>query len=204
MEFETQLLWLVLLIYVACGALSIFNVVFKRKRYQAVLWIMAVGVALHTLALGLRWERIGHGPFVTMFEILSSNIWSLMLVFLIACWRIPAIRPSTSVAMPVFFTMMGWLLLTNPGESQLPPTYDTIWLYVHIGMGKVFLGAVLVATALSGVILLRRFGLGRLFSNMPDNESLDELGFSVPGAGQDVAVFEAAFAGKLKGAGVGE
>ena len=52
------------------------------------------------MAIAVRWERLGHGPFVTMFEILSSNVWSLMLAFSIAYWRLPAVRPVAALVMP--------------------------------------------------------------------------------------------------------
>ena len=35
-----------------------------------------------------------------------------------------------------------------------------MWLYVHVGFGKVFFGAVVVAVGISGVILSRRTGFG--------------------------------------------
>jgi ABC-type transport system involved in cytochrome c biogenesis permease subunit len=74
--------------------------------------------------------------------------------------------------------MMGWLLTTNPAEGHFPPTYRTIWLYVHVGLGKVFLGAVLVAVGLSAVVLLRAVGLGtRTLARLPADERLDDLSF---------------------------
>jgi ABC-type transport system involved in cytochrome c biogenesis permease subunit len=74
--------------------------------------------------------------------------------------------------------MMGWLLTTSPEASHLPPTYHTPWLWVHVGMGKVFLGAVLVALGISGVILWRSLpGRGTRFANLPDDVRLERLAF---------------------------
>ena len=101
-----------------------------------------------------------------------------MLAFALAYWRIPAVRASAAVVMPIVFVMMGWLLMTSPGEGHLPPTYHTIWLFIHIGFGKVFLGAVLVAVGLAGVVLLRFKGLGlRRLSGLPADERLCDLAF---------------------------
>lgn len=175
---ELKFLWIALVIYVAAGSLAIFGVVFKKRPERAVLLLMLAGFALHTVFIVLRWDRLGHGPYITMFEILSSNIWSLMLAFIIAYWQLPSIRPIGAVVMPLLFLMMGWLLMTSPGEGHLPPTYHTIWLFIHIGFGKVFLGAVLVAVGLAGVIQLRRtaFGLAR-FQRLPEDSRLDELAY---------------------------
>lgn len=178
MMIELQTLWAALVLYVLAGSLSIFGVMLKRRPERFVLGLLLAGLVLHTAAISLRWIRLDHGPFLTMFEILLSNVWSMLVVFALAYWRVPALRPSAAVVMPIMFVMMGWLLMTNPGEGHMPPTYHTIWLYIHIGFGKVFLGALLVAVGISGVILLRqsRIGHGR-FAYMPDDSRLNELSF---------------------------
>ncbi|HGG59005.1 MAG TPA: hypothetical protein ENK26_03690 [Gammaproteobacteria bacterium] len=177
MQYETLILWLALIAYVLAGTLAIVGAVMGRRPARAVLLFLVVGLMLHTLSLGMRWQRIGHGPYVTMFEILSSNIWSLTLIFTLAYWRIRAIRPAAAVVMPLIFMMMAWMLLMHPGEGHLPSTYDTIWLYIHILMGKVFFGSVLVALALALVILIRRVAGSGRFARMPNDRSLDELAY---------------------------
>jgi len=176
--FELKILWIALLAYVLAGSISVISVVLRRRPEKTVLALMLLGLLLHTASIALRWDRLGHGPYITLFEILSSNIWSLLLVFSLAYWRLPSVRPSAAVVMPILFLVMGWLLMTNPGEGHLPATYHTIWLFIHIGFGKVFLGAVLVAVGLSGIILLRKtaFGLQR-FASLPVDGALSELSF---------------------------
>ena len=175
---EPQALWAALVLYVLAGSLAIFGAVLRRQPERTVLILLVAGLALHTAAIVLRWERLGHGPVITMFEILSSNIWSLLLVYALAYWRIPAIRATAAVVMPILFVMMGWLLMTSPTEGHLPATYHTVWLYIHIGFGKVFLGAVLVAVGISGVVLLRGTGYGgKRFARLPDDNRLDELAY---------------------------
>ena len=175
---ELRILWVAVVAYVLAGSLAIFGVVLKKRPEKTVLALMLLGLAVHTLAIVLRWQRLDHGPFVTMFEILSSNVWSLMLVFSLAYWRLPAIRPVAALIMPILFTMMGWLMTVSPGEAHFPPTYHTIWLFIHIGFGKVFLGATLVAVGLSGVILLRQTErAGNWFGKLPDDPRLSELSY---------------------------
>ena len=161
------LLWSALFAYVAAGSTAIIAVALERRPERWILLLLALGVSLHGASLGLRWIHVGHGPFITLFEVLSSNVFSLTLVFTLAYWRIPALRPAAAFVAPVLFIMMGWLLVTSPGEGHFPPTYRTLWLYVHVALGKVFLGAVLVAVGLSGMILAR----------LPRAEALEELAF---------------------------
>ncbi len=178
MERELQVLWAAVVAYVLGGVLAIFGVALGRRRGHYVLALLLIGLLLHTVSLGLRWQRLDHGPFITLFEILSSNVWSLMLIFIVAYWRIPKIRPSAAVVMPVLFVLMGWLMLSHPGEGHFPPTYRTPWLFIHIGMAKVFLGTTLVALGIAGVVLLRRYGIGlKRFAQLPGDGRLDELAY---------------------------
>lgn len=178
MEFELRILWTAIVLYVLSGVVAIGSVVLKRRPERMVLALLVAGWVLHTVALAIRWERLGHGPFVTMYEILSSNIWSLVLVFILAYWRIPQIRASAAVVMPVLFVMMGWLVISSPGEVHLPRSFRTPWLYIHVGLGKIFLGAMLVAVGLAGVIQLRRTQRGVWwFQRLPDDRRLDDLAY---------------------------
>jgi ABC-type transport system involved in cytochrome c biogenesis permease subunit len=177
-ELELQTLWAALVCYVLAGSLAIFGVVLQKKPERTVLGLLLAGLVLQTLSIALRWERLGHGPYITMYEVLLSNIWSLLSIYVLAYWRIAAIRPTAAVVMPILFVMMGWLLMTSSNAGHFPATYHTIWLIFHIAFGKVFGGSVLVAVGISGVILLRRSGFGeRRFRAMPDNLKLDELSF---------------------------
>jgi ABC-type transport system involved in cytochrome c biogenesis permease subunit len=173
---ELKALWMALVLYVLAGTLAILGVTLKRFHERTVFGLLIMGLVLHTLAIGLRWYRLDHGPFLTMFEILMSNVWSMLLIFAVAYWRVQSVRASAVVVMPIMFMMMGWLLISNPGEGHLPPTYHTIWLYIHIGFGKVFLGSLLVSVGISGIILLRFTSYGiKYFKDIPNNQHLNEL-----------------------------
>lgn len=143
---------------------------------KLVLTLVASGVALITIALAERWLRIGHGPFVNLFELLMSQLFSLGLIFAIAYWRVPAMRSSAVVALPLIWVLGIWVLTLQPVDTPLPPTYHNDWLWAHVGLGKIFLSLCLIGTGLAGVILLRhgeRFA--PWFRHMPSNEVLDSL-----------------------------
>lgn len=178
MSPEPTLLWFAVAAYLAAGSLAIVTLTLGTRAERTVLALILVGLALHALAIGLRWQRLGHGPFVSLFEILSSNTWSLTLVFALAYWRIPPIRPVAAVVMPIVFMMMGWMLIANPADTHLPATFRTPWLYLHVGIGKVFLGALLVAVGLAGAILLRAAGFGIAgLARLPETRRLDDLAY---------------------------
>ncbi len=138
----------------------------------------ALGAALllHTLSLSERWQLLGHGPFTTMYEILSSNLWSLALVLALSAWAVREVRAAVPAAAPVLLVLATWLLVVDDGPGHFPATYDTVLLYLHTLVGKIFLGLLLVAVALGAVPGLRRWAWGhRLFADAPTDRRCDEL-----------------------------
>ena len=178
LDNELLFLWAALALYVFSGSIAIVSTVVWRKVPVIIPYLTSLGFAIHTIALALRWYRLEHGPFVTMFEILSSNIWSFTLIWLLIFWKIKLIRIPLVIAQPILFMMMGWILLAPPQESLYPATYHTLWLYVHVGFSKVFLALFYIAVALSMLILLRKLkSARRWFKQLPANENLAELAF---------------------------
>lgn len=150
----------------------------QARPRAALLPVLCVDLALAALVAGIamRWLRLGHGPFLNMFEILASSLVSLGLAWRIASWRLPAARQSAPVALSVLAVMGAWLVTVNPVDTHLPATYEMGIMWFHIVLGKIFLGCALVATALAGVILARRTQPGRRrFAAMPGDATLDAL-----------------------------
>jgi len=141
-----------------------------------VLLLLAAGVLLLAAAITVRWARIGHGPFVNLFELLISQLFSLGLIFGFTYWRFPMIRPAAVVALPLMWILGLWVLLLEPTATPLPPTYSNNWLWAHVGFGKIFLGFCMVGTALAGTILLRGFPrMATWFRNLPSDAVLDHF-----------------------------
>ncbi len=136
---ETPLLHAALAGYALAGA--------GWRRPRLVVPALALALLLHTASLALRWREHGHGPFTTMHEILSSNLWSLGLVALLSM-ALPPVRRAFGALWPVLAVLGLWLLLADPGRGHFLPTYATPLLYVHAVLGKLFLGLLLVAAAL--------------------------------------------------------
>ncbi len=146
------------------------------RRERAALLLLFGGLALHTLSIAARWQALGHGPFTTLYEILTSNIWSLALVFAVASLRVRVLRPTALIVLPLIGVLAAWMLAVDAGPGHFPPTYHTVLLYIHTALGKCFLGLLLVAVGLGGVIGVRRTRAGAgWFASMPDDTALAEL-----------------------------
>ena len=140
-----------------CYGLSFIVTYLGRERfhYKSVLVFSISGLVSHTISLALRWDRIGHGPFINLFEILSSNLWSLLLAYLLFLILARNHRFAGRFIVPLLALLMLWLLITVPKDTYLPATYDTIWLYFHVVSGKFFLSLLMLATGVAILEMLR-------------------------------------------------
>ena len=129
-----------------------------RARWQGVgAWIL-LGAGIFAAAIAVRWVAQGQGPFLTMYEILVSSLFSLGLVFGLACLRYPEACRGARVATAVLLVLALWMAFSDPRSTPLPATYGNPWLWVHVLMGKLFLGCCLVASSLAAANLLRLSG----------------------------------------------
>ena len=142
-----------LFLYIACTCYSISFVVTYlghiRFQQRVVIFSGLGGLLSHSVSLAMRWSRIDHGPFINLYEILSSNLWSLQLAFLLFMMLARQYRPMGRYLVPLLAMLMIWLLITTPKDTYLPATYDTIWLYFHVFSGKFFLSLLMLASGMA-------------------------------------------------------
>jgi ABC-type transport system involved in cytochrome c biogenesis permease subunit len=182
---EVPWLWSGLGAYFAATLIAIWGVVprfagmpvIKTRRYEyIVLAFLILGVTFLAVAITERWIRIGHGPWISLFELLMSQLWSLGLIFLLLYWRLPGLRPSAVIVLPVMWVLGTWVLTLEPAASHFPATYYNSWKWVHVGLGKMFLALLLAAVGLAGVLILRQTLRGKTwFKSMPSDVIVDRL-----------------------------
>ncbi len=152
------------------------GVIQQRNMEHAVLLSLVFGVICFTIAITLRWLRTDYGPFLTLFEVLLSNLFSLGLIYALAYWRFPQIRSGTLIVLPMLLFLGMWVLIVPTEPGMLPATYQTVWLWVHVGVGKIFLGLCLVAVGLAVTLLLRKLVRSDPWlSSLPDDRVLDSV-----------------------------
>ena len=66
-------------------------------------------------------------PVGNTFEMLSANVWGLMVAVVAAYALLPRLRNFAAVALPVVMLVMAWMLLTQRADSALPPTSRSAW-----------------------------------------------------------------------------
>jgi len=136
----------------------ILDILLRRKdrpAWPAVSGILSVILALLTAAVAGRWLREAQGPFLTLYDVLLSNLFSLTLVYLVAAWLLPALRRSAAIVVAFLGVLGIWALTVSAEAVPLPATFDNPWLWLHVTAGKLFLGLCLPAAATALWLLAR-------------------------------------------------
>jgi hypothetical protein len=155
---EQALLWA----SVAGFVLALLLLLTLQRRDVDAWWpvsaIVAVVIACLFAAIAVRWMRESQGPFLTLYDVLLSNLFSLSLVFAVAAGLVPALRAAANLVL-AFLAFLGvWALSVDPGAIPLPATFDNPWLWLHVLSGKLFLGLCMLAAATATLLLIGRDG----------------------------------------------
>jgi len=160
--------------YLAAMAAAIAGAARGEGRMALPLGLLGTALLLHTGAIALRWMRLDHGPYVDLFEILSSNVWSLHLVVFVVTLSWPPLRGGLAPALAVLSVLVVWMLVAPMRDTVVPVTYDTVWLPIHMVLGKLFLGLTVIALGL-GVVVLGRHLLGWRYRAAPPSDEAAAL-----------------------------
>lgn len=185
--FKTEVLlhWGGVILYSASAVAYALDLFFGREKAQR--WgaaLAAAGLLPHGVGLLLRWVESGHGPYMARYEVLSSNAWVAVALFLAVSWRLPRLRAAGAVVMPVCFLGMTAGLFTDPGLRALPPSLRSVWLVLHIVFAKLGAGGILLSFGAGILLLLREHRPQAAFAaRLPSLEVLDDYGRRFAGFG---------------------
>jgi len=132
----------------------------RRPATIATVSLLAVTTIVLFCAVLGRWLREGQGPFLTLYDVLLSNLFTLNLIYLIIYVLLVKTRASAMIILPFFVLLGVWLLNLPSAAVPLPATFDNPWLWMHVISGKLFLGVNLVPAALSVMLLFSVLGAG--------------------------------------------
>ncbi|TWJ14298.1 cytochrome c biogenesis protein CcsA [Geobacter argillaceus] len=176
---EVVFFWLAVAGYVASSIGYMISQLFGMDRFRrGAIFAAVTGLVFHSVSLGVRWNETGHGPYISTYEILSSDVWIAVLFFLLLQWRSRKLAGLGILVMPLSFLMMGFALTGSRDVRLLPPTLRSAWLVVHVVFAKLTVAAMLMAVALSiGYLLKRkRDGAGSvLLARLPDGRVLNDF-----------------------------
>lgn len=186
MKGEILLHWLAVTGYSLSAVAFIYSLVFKKRTFKAGMVLAAAGFLFHTAALGLRWYNTGHGPYMRVYEVYSSDVWIAVLIYLVIQFAKPKLRIFGLFVMPSAVLLIGMAIMASKEIRQLPETFRTFWLILHIFFAKIAYGSLLIA-AVAGVLYLlkARYDTRNLewLNKIPKLDYLDELNYKFTGFG---------------------
>lgn len=173
---EKNLLLLALLTVSVATVLEFLRGDRARSSTLVTVSMLAITTLVLFCAVLARWLREGQGPFLTLYDVLLSNLFTLNLIYLVIYLRFVKTRVSAMVVLP-FFVLLGiWLLNLPSAAVPLPATFDNPWLWMHVLSGKLFLGFSLVPAGLGIILLLptltarQAYGPAHIFARKLDAE----------------------------------
>ena len=108
--------WLAVFCYVLATVANAGGVLFREESLERRSYLAAwLGLGVHTAAIAYWWRMVGHGPYMAPSEVLSSDAWITMVVFLVFMRFFPRIRPASVVVLPAVFLMIALANFYNPG-----------------------------------------------------------------------------------------
>lgn len=181
---ETILHWTAVVLYVLASLANTTGLIFARPRAERAGYRLALaGLLVHSAALLHRWVEAGHGPYMVRYEVLSSNAWMALVLFLLFARLFPRVRPASIIVFPGVFLLLAIGIFTNPEIRKLPPTLSSIWLVLHVSFYKIALATLLVALAFSLFFVLKNRFSWAWLQRLPELGSLDAYSYRFAGFG---------------------
>jgi len=143
-------------LYGLSSILYIYCFVFKKEdKISYALNSALVGLLLQSVSIALRWIETGHGPYVSMYEIMSQYAWFSVVIFLVAQQKYPRIKIAGFAVMPVTFLMMGVGMTYSRDVTIEPTSLHSYWLIAHVIFANLAFGSILVAVGIAALYLFK-------------------------------------------------
>ncbi|MDH5617536.1 MAG: cytochrome c biogenesis protein CcsA [Gammaproteobacteria bacterium] len=166
LALERQLVLIAVAMLMIATIVQFAGLVSGRAAYRPTAALYAGVVLLLGAAIAGRWMRENQGPFLTLYDILLSGVFSLTLMYLLISVTLPAVRGGSLVTSPLLLILGVWLTGVSELAVPLPGAFRTPWLWAHVLSGKLFLGFCLAAAATASVMLIRGAALGEWSSRL--------------------------------------
>ncbi|MCE5204216.1 MAG: cytochrome c biogenesis protein CcsA [Coriobacteriales bacterium] len=185
---EIVFMWVTVSLYALASALFIIGFVFRKERVSSVaLAVTVVGLVPHLAAIAGRWVRVGHGPFIGFYEVVSSYAFVGVVAFCLLLWRYRSLRATGIVLMPLAFLAVGGAMLAPKSELQVTATLASYWLAVHVAFAKLSYGSFITAFGLAVIHIIRDRRpdgpMAARLAKLPPQDVIDDLTFKFVAAG---------------------
>jgi len=163
--------------------LFISGLIFKREPFVKYGTVFAY-LAFIPLTAGLinRWVQTGHFPYWGVYEVLMSYAWGALFFYVVVQFLKPGLRIAGTLVLPVVMLMVGIAVMSSVEMKEIPRTFFTYWLGIHILFAKLSYGSVIISAALSIAYLFKskqqkRGVVNPLLARLPQVEKIDNWNY---------------------------
>src|ERR1700723_688338 len=152
---DTNLLFAALVFYAGAGSLYLGFGVTGTDAYIKFASLMTwAGLLANTGAVAHRWYEAGHPPFASIYEMLLSFVWTLVVLTLIAEKKF-GVKVIGTVTMPVAIVGVVLMQLLPSDVRPLVPALQSTWLHVHVTLAMLAYAACALSFALAMMFLIQ-------------------------------------------------
>jgi len=175
--------------YAISSILYIYCFVFKKDEKLKFAIISAIiGLFFHSTSIAMRWVETEHGPYITMYEVLSKYAWFSVVVFLMAQRKYGKIKIAGFIVMPAVLLIMGAGSTYSRDIQMIPASLRSYWLIAHVVFANLAFGSLLVASAIAGLYILKDRNSKKeekdsFYDRLPELKVMDELMYQFVAAG---------------------
>ncbi len=185
LKYEVILHWIAVALYIAASVIFTYSLFFKNgKVIRHAFLLTIIGLVPHSAALLVRWIEQGHGPYMTRYEVLSSDAWVLLVMFLLFSVKWKKVQHLGVIILPVAFLMIAVGVMRNAAMQNLPPSLRSVWLIMHVTFAKLAGGAIIISFAAAQIFLLKiKRKSNNWLAKFPPAEIIDEYSYKFAGFG---------------------
>jgi cytochrome c-type biogenesis protein CcsB len=188
MFMEIVFLWLAIATYAVSAILFIFGVIFEREGITRWAFNAAVlALVPHFVSLGIRWERLGHGPYLGFYEACSTLSIFSVVTFALLTWRQRRFKTAGIAVMPVVVLVVAGTMLAPKGGMEITANLASYWLVIHVVFANLAFGTFVASFALAIAYLVRENSAGGRWAHhlakLPSQEIVDHMSFQFAAAG---------------------
>lgn len=174
------------IIYIVC-------LVFKKEKMKFAISTAVAGLLFHSVSIALRWIETGHGPYISMYEVLSKYAWFSVVTFLLVQYKYEKIKTIGFIVMPASLLIMAVGSTYSRDIQMIPASLRSYWLISHVGFASLAFGSLLIAAGIAILYILKEKSSetfedssleGTSFYNkLPDIKLMDDMMYRFVAAG---------------------
>jgi cytochrome c-type biogenesis protein CcsB len=176
---EIILMWVTLTFYVVATVMFVVGVILGREgATRRAVYVTAGGLVPQLAALGVRWARLGHGPYIGYYEVANALTLCTVIFFVVAAWRNRRLSAVGLGVMPVAVLLLGGAMLASKQDFPITAGLASYWLFVHVAFANLAFAAYAASFGFAVIYILReRFSTGKVaerLKSLPPQAVIDD------------------------------